>query len=1171
MADEHGPHNEEKEKQDEQPNQDDKILQNEETEQGEYESTVEGSRKREYSALAEDAMYDDDYSEAEDYGYMPKYEKDWTEAVKSISSETIDWEKEAKETVRLDISTLKERRRTIFDLDSYSASGPSTSDLLRLASVDYVPEPPKEIRYSVSLGASGIARINLSPLTQKVVGCVIGENVSTEYPWVYVRKEIIEDNIDLHEDSSDFLPIKNEIRMFPNSKILIGYVPSLTEEGQFYICLTEDGRDAVVEQIQKQREEHENRVRNAVYKPLGKWQEFNSSVEIEASIVKNTRPLLEIEVIGTADIFNASFQFEDRKVDDVRDGYIELLPYRQIFENIPRKLLSNTIQVTPDVRDVETQTALSVLTNCWVQYRYEYKSPDISKFTPDKVESLRSFLHRFSDYVCDQLLLNATWDIYTNDYGNLVRNIRDTQWPIPVSYEEHLSFHDEQHVANKVINDLCWHPLWTGIAFAAYTSYSKSQHLIGPKSNEEVVKACDNNFVLVWSFNDRLTPKLVLECPREVTSVAVSPLDGNLIVGGCANGQIVLWHIPGKIEKVEAVIVYTAAQIKHRIAIKTLTMWMQEVIGTSVIRPTAMSSLKESQKAAVTQIIWISSYDQLDSSGRITSLPEDTSVNDLSSQFVTASEDGTIAFWNLKLDEKWQMYKKEKKEKRKGTVMRPEALAKSISPFKVLDRIFKPYYVLTIQHPNESRNVVITTMSMYAPKFMKKRTGVVPSTQDVTIRRYFENVIKKPDYMMKPMIHVGTVEGDFGCITWEGYDFTTDLNINTEICRWCWFKRIHDGPITHSVRSKLNRSWLATIGGKIFAIWKEDIGIPLFWKKSQVSLTAISWGSYRPTIVILTRLDGTVELWDFMVKTEEPCVMQSLSGRIITGIYTHELYLTPQCVGFCDFNGILRMFLAPDVFFKRDTACVEWMSNFIERQVKRVKSCKEWLERWTQTAYKEIEEKQRKTERKKQEEEEKAVTSKTMEAGPLVEPLKKGLKTWEMIEESRERWKTRELMHMQQVLLEKKGLKKDDLERQREPILRLRQNAERKKKKLRQTLKMQESIFEHTKNLFFPKHQPETKRISVAPVPGKIDKPVTVEDTILEEEMMEMQRIDPNEEIIYHFMETQAKVLADLQKHPFQHSFNWENILRKKKTIRVTMDTELKKLNKSKKRFSIII
>lgn len=117
-----------------------------------------------------------------------------------------------------------------------------------------------------------------------------------------------------------------------------------------------------------------------------------------------------------------------------------------------------------------------------------------------------------------------------------------------------------------------------------------------------------------------------------------------------------LWHIPGKIEKVEAVTVYTAAQIKHKITIKSLTTWMQEAVGTSIIRPTAMSSLKESQKAAVTQIIWISSYDQMDSNGRIVSLPEDTNIDDLSAQFVTASEDGTIAFWNLKLDEKLALF-----------------------------------------------------------------------------------------------------------------------------------------------------------------------------------------------------------------------------------------------------------------------------------------------------------------------------------------------------------------------------------------------------------------------------------------------------------------------------------------------------------------------------------
>ncbi|CAK9811661.1 Dynein axonemal intermediate chain 3 [Anthophora plagiata] len=1145
-------------------------VQVEQTEQHEQsDGKTRNVNKSEESVQAESRTYDDDFGEYGGYEYTSKdaKEREGDEAG-SVSTGTIDWEKEAKETIRLDPAMgLRERRKTIYELDSYASAGPSESDLMKLTSKDYVPEVKKpKIRYSVSLGAPGIARINLSPLTQKVVGCVIGENVSTEYPWVYVRKEIIEDNIDLHEDSSDFLPIKDEIRKFPNSKLLIGYVPSLTEEGQFYICLTEKGRDVVVEHIQKQREEHENRVRTAVYKPLGEWKELGSGMEIQTAMIKNMRPLLEIEVVGTADVLNTVLDLEDRKVDDVRDGYIELLPYRQTFKNVERKLIHIMTQVTPAVRDTEAQTALSVPTNCWVQYEYEYKSPDIAQFNEVQLESLKSFLERFTDKMCDQLLLNATWDIYTNDYANLVRNIRDTQWPIPVSYEEHLSFHDEKHVVDKVINDLCWHPLWSGIAFAAYTSYAKSQHLVGPKSDKEVIKASEDNYVLVWSFNDCLSPKLVLECPREVTSVAVNPLDGNLVVGGCGNGQLIIWHIPGKIEKVESVVVHTAAQIKHKITIKSLTTWMQEPLGLSLIRPTAMSSLKNSQKGAVTQIIWFSPYNTLDMNGRIQSLPEDTSVEDLSSQFVTASEDGTIAFWDLK-DKRWSKYEKKSRPKKKGQAKRPEALTKSISPFKKLDRIFKPHYLLTIQLPNESRNAVITTITIFVQKFKKECVDTIQPTDDITVRRTFRNIIKKPDFVMQPRIHVGTVEGDFGCITWEGYDFTTDLAINTETCTWCWIKKVHDGPITHSVRSREDGSLIATIGGKIFALWKEDLGIPLIWKKSDVTLTAISWGSFRPTILILTRIDGSVELWDFMVKSEEPCVLQSLSGRIITGIYTHELtYTTTQCVGFCDFNGILRMFLAPTIFLKTDITTFNWMKNFVERQITRVKNCKNWQDAWLEANQEIIEEakrlKQMEEEKKKQMEEEKRATTTAVEVEAVVEIQKRSLKSWEIIEESRERWKARELKHMQQVILEKKGLKKEDLEKQREPILKLRQEERRKKQRLREALQMQETIFEHTKSLFFPKHQTEPRRISIVP-PGKVET-VTVEDKILAQE--DMHQVDPNEEIVYHFMETQAKVLNDLQKTPFQHTFNWKEILMKGRIRRLSLDTELRKLNKTRKK-----
>lgn len=55
----------------------------------------------------------------------------------------------------------------------------------------------------------------------------------------------------------------------------------------------------------------------------------------------------------------------------------------------------------------------------------------------------------------------------------------------------------------------------------------------------QVFLACEgNNRILIWSFTDCLSPKLILECTREVTSIAVCPLDGSIIVGGCKNGQV---------------------------------------------------------------------------------------------------------------------------------------------------------------------------------------------------------------------------------------------------------------------------------------------------------------------------------------------------------------------------------------------------------------------------------------------------------------------------------------------------------------------------------------------------------------------------------------------------------------------------------------------------------
>ncbi|XP_043251047.1 dynein axonemal intermediate chain 3-like [Colletes gigas] len=1090
-------------------------------------------------------------------------EQEEKEKPEYIPEETIDWEKEAKRTVHLDIET-RERRKTIYELDSHMSFGPSKEDILKLSTTDFEPEPRKRIQYSISMGVPGIARLNLTSLTQKVVGCVIGENVSTEYPWVYVRKEIIEDNIDLHEESSDFLPVKDEIRRFPNTKILIGYVPSLTQEGQFYVCLTEEGRDAVLEHIQKLREEHENRVRTAVYKPLGEWQDLGSQGEIVTIIVSNTRPLLEIELVSTADLLNAPVNLIDRNVDDQIDGYIELLPYRETYENISRKLMYKATQVTPMTRDIKVQTTLSMTTNSWNQYGYEYKSPDILAFNEEQRESFKRFLRRFTNEVCDEILINATWDIYTNDYWNLVRDVRDTQWTIPAAYKEHLSFHDSEHISEKVINDLCWHSLWTGILFAAYTRYSKCHRLLGPKPHDEVMKAYKDNYVLVWSFTDSLAPKLILECSREVTTVAVNPLDPTLIVGGCANGQVVIWHIPGKIEQIETVIVSTPNQKRYKIAIKNLSTWLREVVGTSTVRTTAMSSLKDSQKASITQISWISPYDKIDENGRITSLPENTNVDDLTSQFVTSSQDGTIAFWDLKLQK--FLYESRHIAKKERASKRPEML-KSVSPFKHLDRIFRPHYVLVVQHPNISRKQVITAISVYVPTFKKERVDVSPPTKDVTVRRVYKNIIKKPNFVTEARILVGTVEGDFGCITWEGYEFTTDMVINSETCHWSWYKKVHDGPITHAIRSRNDKNIVATVGGKLFCIWRDDFSTPLMSRKSNVGYTAFSWGSFRPTVVILARMDGSIEIWDFMIKSEEPCVVQSLSGRLITGVHTHQLYLEPQCIGFCDFNGTLRVFLVPVIFLKHDRINEKWMNNFIERQYQRIKKCQNWQKAWAKTHRDDIEKTQMLVQhiaKKKQLEEERAIATRRMTEVADTISVKKPPKPWEIIEAARERWQEMELKRMQQVILEKKGLKKDDLERQREPILKMRREAIKKKEMLEETLDMQEEIFQHNVNLFFPKRQTEAKRVSLSTaiqLDAKKTKKDTLAETLLQQEVLQdVVIVDPDEEIVKKYMETETEALAYLQKNPFVHTFDWRTVLEEGKSRRLSMDYKLKNI-----------
>jgi hypothetical protein len=125
---------------------------------------------------------------------------------------------------------------------------------------------------------------------------VIDENVTTEFPWINVNKELIMDNLDLHSESSDFLPIMDKIKSNSDQQILLSYAPTALDHNDFYVCLTPESRAVALKYIENHRLVQQQLVISTVEKIPKPWEHLGSADVIRESFVKKSRPLYEIEV-----------------------------------------------------------------------------------------------------------------------------------------------------------------------------------------------------------------------------------------------------------------------------------------------------------------------------------------------------------------------------------------------------------------------------------------------------------------------------------------------------------------------------------------------------------------------------------------------------------------------------------------------------------------------------------------------------------------------------------------------------------------------------------------------------------------------------------------------------------------------------------------------------------
>lgn len=159
------------------------------------------------------------------------------------------------------------------------------------------------------------------------------------------------------------------------------------------------------------------------------------------------------------------------------------------------------------------------------------------------------------------------------------------------------------------------------------------------------------------------------------------------------------------------------------------------------------------------------------------------------------------------------------------------------------------------------------------------------------------------------------------------------------------FAAVHDGPVVAMDKNPLIPQLILTIGQTTLAIWRSDfLHGPIYCQQRPSELTDCQWSLTRSSVFFLTRVDGTIEIWDLASSSQDPCLVETMSGGILTTVSQHRLDGDILAIG--DHNSNVRIFKLPTTFTK---FTAEEKSQFIEQINKewvRKDKIRRWQEGW---------------------------------------------------------------------------------------------------------------------------------------------------------------------------------------------------------------------------------
>ncbi|XP_071773409.2 dynein axonemal intermediate chain 3 [Centroberyx gerrardi] len=731
----------------------------------------------------------------------------------------------------------------------------------------------------------------LTSATQELFACRADEDLTGENPYKLLRKDDIVQDMKTRAAVSDFSPVKQIVLDYPEDEILLVFDRDFTYGQAFYLVLTPEAKDRILKPPEPETSEV-SEVCEVSRTPEPKpWISLGSEQEIEEESVNASRENLWSKFSRVWRSFGAAVRFSDRNTADAKDGFMECASYQDERFNIKQMERDCGMQAVPELQSSSAQTQWKHRKNMYMQYEpREFREEEKESILQS--ESLKNFISSATPRVLQALQQNEIMDVFFDDWAALkTRSEDDGVEGMTSGLRVYQAFTDQQYCKQKKISSINWHPTINGVIAVAMTEKVSLEE----RFNQSTKFLLNPPLILFWSFSDPANPQLLLECPDDVFAFEFCPSDPNIIVGGCMNGQVVLWDISAHVTRLQG----SRPGGGKNISINTDAFDFEEKREneTPVVRYCAVSAVESSHKALITDVQWLPQTFEVTKMG----VPVE-SKNNICVQVVTCSPDCSLMFWDIRSPmTAGQPTSDRKQNVDKKSQGKPYGIPDT---FKHLDRTWKPLFRVALP--------MIETSGEYSPlKFSLEdytcdshtgshadgvhlhdvRSEVTPRYSQLRVPSA-KAVKSLEDVNTK--LYIGTEDGEIVYTDWKLEKDNDSGRIYSAKPLHCFCT--HDWWVNTVQRSPFFKDIILTVGGWKFAIWKEDVmqGPILQSACSEQLCTVGYWSQSRPAVFFIGKEDGNIEVWDLLEKTHEPLQVHSITTARITcmkpWIFSHKLH-----------------------------------------------------------------------------------------------------------------------------------------------------------------------------------------------------------------------------------------------------------------------------------------